>query len=105
MQCAMYTIAASVVRNVPLPSRVERMTESPSAQPVVCAWLLSPLMVTSVEPVPPPVIETPQRAACPGFSICPLMTVLEALDSLITWPTPMPIVLEVAIPVFGLVNE
>ena len=84
MQCAMNTIAASVVRNVPVAFRVDRMTESPAVQPLVCGWLVSPVMVTSVEPMPPPVMEMPQRAPCPGFSIWALITASEALLSLIT---------------------
>ena len=96
--------AALVVRNVPVPSRVDRMTESPAVQPLVCGWLVSPVMVTSVEPMLPPVMETPQRAPCPGLSICPLMIELDALESLITWPMPMPTVLDAATPA-GLVNE
>lgn len=105
MQCAIKTTAELVVRNDPVASRVERMTESPEVQPLVCGWLVSPVMVTSIDPVPPPVIEMPHRAPWPGLSICPLITALEALLSLITWPRPRPTVLDVAAPVFGLVNE
>ena len=82
MQCAIKTTAELVVRNDPVASRVERMTESPEVQPLVCGWLVSPVMVTSIDPVPPPVIEMPHRAPCPGLSICPLITALEALLSL-----------------------